>query len=340
MNDRRPPQIPTAEDVAQLAGVSKSAVSRTFTPDASVSAKMRLRVQKAAEQLGYRPNPIARSLNTRRSAIIGVAMAQIGQFYASLLSQLSERLTQEGFRLLLFKANPNDIADDELETIVQYNVDALILASVKLSDAFAERCYRARIPVIQINPNQHARPISTITVDNREGGRQLGEFLLAGGHRRFAYMSGYAESYTSESRRRGLLDALDAAGVPLIMSEIGNYTFEGGLAAARLLLSGPVLPDAIVCANDSMACAAVDVARREFGLAVGSALSIVGFDNEPMAAWPGFGITTFTMPLDLMVDRTIALMRQMWNDSNNIDDVVVPGEVVVRSSARLPPALR
>jgi DNA-binding LacI/PurR family transcriptional regulator len=340
MSDTTPRQIPTADDVARLAGVSKSAVSRTFTPNASVSAKMRLRVEKAADALGYRPNPLARSLTTRRSAIIGVAMAHMDQLYAPLLTRLSERLTREGFRLLLFKSNPDHVADDELDTILQYNVDALILASVKLSDGFAERCHRSGVPVIQINPNQHARPLSTITVDNIAGGRMLGEFLLDGGHRAIAYMAGYAESYTSESRRRGLLDALHSAGQALHLSDRGDYGFTSGLAAARRLLSGPVLPDAIFCANDSMACATIDVARREFGIAVGSALSIVGFDDEPMAAWPGFSVTTYTMPLETIVDRAIDLMRRMWNDKDDTEDVVVPGELVVRGSARLPPALR
>jgi DNA-binding LacI/PurR family transcriptional regulator len=326
----------TSDDVARLAGVSKSAVSRTFTRDASASATMRQRVLKAAETLGYRPNPIARSLTTKRSAIIGVAMSYMDQLYAPLLSQLSERLTPEGFRLLLFKANANEIADDDLERIVQYNVDALILASVRLSEAFADRCYRAHVPVIQINPLRRVRPLSTITSDNRAGGRRIGEFLLAGGHRRIAFMAGIKGAYTSDARRLGFYDAMKSAGRSAPVAESGAYTFEGGLLAARKLLSGSVRPDAIFCANDSMACAAVDVARREFGLAVGSALSIVGFDDEPMAAWPGFGITTYTLPLPLLVERTIELMRGMWEDNDAFADVIVPGELVVRTSARLP----
>jgi DNA-binding LacI/PurR family transcriptional regulator len=330
----------TSDDVARLAGVSKSAVSRTFTRDASVSAKMRQRVLKAADTLGYRPNPIARSLTTKRSAIVGVAMSHMDQLYAPLLTRLSERLTQEGFRLLLFKSSAHDNSDAELERIVQYNVDALILVSVILSDAFADRCHRAHVPVIQINPNNRARPLSTITSDNRAGGRVIAEFLLAGGHRRFAYMAGFEGSYTSDARRLGYYDALKSAGHPAPSCETGEYSFEGGVIAARKLLSGPVCPDAIFCANDSMACATVDVARREFGLAVGSALSIVGFDDEPMAAWPGFGITTYTLPLATLVERTIELMRALWENNDSFADVTVPGELVIRTSARLTPGIR
>jgi DNA-binding LacI/PurR family transcriptional regulator len=331
-------RTPTSIDVARLAGVSKSAVSRAFTDGASVAADTRQRVLEAADALGYRPNPIARSLTTRRSAIVGVAMAFMDQLYAPLLTRLSERLTQEGFRLLLFKAKPEEIADDELETLVQYNVDALILVSVKLSDVFAERCRRAGIPVVLINPTMDVGAVSTLTGSNADGGRQLGEFLIAAGHRKLAYMGGFAGSYTSEARRNGYVEAMRAAGIrkpPLY--DVGNYTFDGGIAAARRLLSGSVLPDAIFCANDSMACATIDVARREFGIAVGSALSVVGFDNEPIAAWPGFDLTTYSLPLEGIVDQSIDLVRRLWMNSSDIAEVLVPGEVIVRGSARRPP---
>jgi DNA-binding LacI/PurR family transcriptional regulator len=96
-------------------------------------------------------------------------------------------------------------------------------------------------------------------------------------------------------------------------------------------------PDAIFCANDSMACATIDVARREFGIAVGSALSVVGFDDERMAAWPGFSVTTYMLPIALLVDEVINLLRRMWANAGHTEAVIVPGKLIVRGSARLPP---
>lgn len=328
---------PTASDVARLAGVSKSAVSRTFTAGASVSAKTRLRVQQAAQRLQYRPNPIARSLTTRRSAIVGVAMAHMDQLYAELLPRLSQRLTEEGFRLLLFKAEPGKIADRELETILQYNVDALILVSVHLSDDFAERCRRAAIPVVQINPVVAPHRLSSVTGANREGAHEIGDFLVAGGHRSFAFMGGTDGSFTSEARRAGFVEALAKHGFPPPVYDVGDYTFEGGLLAARRLLTGRVMPDAIFCANDSMACATIDVARREFGVGVGSALSIVGFDDEVIAGWPVFDATTYSLPMAPLVNCTIDLMRRIWDDITVTATIAVPGEIIVRGSARRPP---
>ena len=330
-------RTPTAADVARVAGVSKSAVSRAFTRGASVAPATRQLVQDAAEALGYRPNPIARSLSTKRSAIIGVALSYMDQIYAPLLTRLSERLTQEGFRLLLFKADPDKVADESLEAIVHYNVDALILGSVKLSDAFAARCQRDGIPIVQINPTVDAHPLSSITAANHDGALALGNFLLAGGHRRFAFMAGFDGSCTSDARRTGFVEALNAAGIPLALYDVGDYVFEGGLLAARRLLAARDRPDAIFCANDSMACATIDVARREFGIAVGSALSVVGFDDERMAAWPGFSVTTYMLPIALLVDEVINLLRRMWANAGHTEAVIVPGKLIVRGSARLPP---
>jgi DNA-binding LacI/PurR family transcriptional regulator len=327
-------QTATLDDVARLAGVSKSAVSRAFTAGASISSRMRVKVEAAAQELGYRPNLIARSLTTRRSAIVGVAMAYMDQLYAPLLERLSERLTEEGLRLLLFKANPNDIADRELETILSYHVDALILASVKLSDAFAERCESTGVPVVLINPTGNASHISTVTGDDHGGARRIGELIARTGHTRPAFMAGYEQAPTSQLREAGYRRALAEAGLSCDIREMGHFTFDGGLEAARRLFSRTDRPDAVFCANDSMACATVDVARREFGLDVGREISIVGFDNEPMSSWPGFDVTSFTLPITPMVNRTIDLLHQLWRDGSDQTKIIVPGELIIRSSTR------
>ena len=324
----------TIEDVARIAGVSKSAVSRAFTDGASISAKMRIRVEAAAAQLGYRPNLVARSLTTRRSAIVGVAMSYMDQLHAPLLQCLSERLTEEGLRLLLFRANTRAIADRELETLLSYHVDALILTSVKPSDDFTQRCEREGVPLVLINPTNDANHISTVTGDDHGGGRRVGSHLVQGGHSNIAFMAGWDTAPTSRLREAGFRSALEDAGLESTMRDMGDYTFEGGILAARRLLSGPKMPDAIFCANDSMACATIDVARREFGLTVGRDISIAGFDHEQMSAWPGFDLTTYTLPIPSMVNRTIDLLQQLWRDPSDQAKVIVPGELVVRSSTR------
>jgi DNA-binding LacI/PurR family transcriptional regulator len=149
---------PTASDVARLAGVSQSAVSRSFTPGASISAAMRARVMRAAEALDYRPNLIARSLITRRSGMVGVAIGSLGNFlYPDMLERLAARLRDAGLRILLFTAPPDGDADPELAQIMRYQVDAVILAATTLSSALAEDCRRAGVPVILFNRTGRSR---------------------------------------------------------------------------------------------------------------------------------------------------------------------------------------
>ena len=203
----------TSDDVAKLAKVSQSAVSRTFTPGASVSDKTRSKVLAAAKKLSYRPNAIARTLVTQQSRVIGVVVAHLDNpLYLDVLESLSKRLQREGFHVLLFMTEAED-ADQILQEILQYQVQGILMASVTLSSELAEECAGLGIPVVLFNrivPGTHA---STVSSDNFGGGQRIGRFLLRGGHERIAYIAGQEESSTNQDRERGFLSALDEAKV-------------------------------------------------------------------------------------------------------------------------------
>lgn len=337
----RPPDVkrpPTATDVAALAGVSQSAVSRVFTPGTSVSADMRRKVEAAARTLGYRPNLIARSLITRRSRIIGVAVAYMdNQFYPALLEALSTRLHAAGYRILLFTPEPDASGDPVLEEVLRYQIDALLLASASLSSHLAEDCRRAGVPVVMVNRRASAASVSSVTGQNDVGGARIAEFLAAGGHRRPAFIAGLEDSSTSRSREAGFARRLKALGLPAPARAVGNYTFEGAQAATRALLSAPDRPDAIFCANDHMAFAAIETARVDFGLEVGREVSVVGFDDVDLAGWSSFSLTTFSQPVEPMADQVVAIVARLLADpSAPRSEQTVPGALIVRGSARRP----
>jgi DNA-binding LacI/PurR family transcriptional regulator len=335
MNARR---HATATDVARLAGVSQSAVSRAFTPGASIAEETRARVENAARELGYRPNAIARSLTTRRSRIIGVATAYLqNHFYPEVLEALSRGLQARGYHLLLFTPDAGRHADPQLQDVLSWRVDGLILASTTLSSALAEQCRLAGIPVLLFNRTSRAANVSSVTGENLRGGRIIAEFLVAGGHRRLAFLAGIENSSTSRDRERGFSGWLAEQGLPPPMREIGLYHFETASAAARRLLARPDRPDAIFCGNDHMATAVSEVARHEFGLRIPRDLSLVGFDDTGPARWPSFSLTSFSQPLQPMVDAAVALVTEMIEDPEApTRHEVVPGELVVRGSARIP----
>jgi DNA-binding LacI/PurR family transcriptional regulator len=329
----------TSVDVAKRAGVSASAVSRTFTPGASVAKDTREKVLRAAHELGYRPNAIARSLITSRSNIIGVVMAALdNQYHPQFLERLSDELQKRGYQILLFRGPDEGHADVAVETILQYQVDGLILASATLSSEFAEKCVAAGAPVVLFNRTPHRGVCSSVTSDNVAGGQRIAEFLLAGGHKRFAFVAGGANSSTNRDRERGYMRALNDAGISNVLRAVGNYSFEGAREAARELFSAVVRPDAIFVANDHMAFAVMDEARYRFGLAIPDDVSIVGYNDSRVSSWESYSLTTLEQPVDALVDATVdVLINQIQSRSQSRRRIQVAGNLIVRRSAKLPP---
>ena len=328
----------TSFQVARLAGVSQSAVSRSFTPGASVAPKTRAKVLEAARSLGYRPNAIARSLITSRSRIIGVVMAYLENlFYPSVLEELGRLLSAQGYHMLLFTGFKDRDSDPVFDQIMRYRVDGIILASTGLSSELSEECAAAGIPVVLFNRTTTRDAVSSVTTNNYEGGRKVADFLVAGGHKRFGYIAGLANSSTNRDRQAGFIDGLAAHGVSKLEIRTGDYSGSQAAIAARALLALPKRLDAMFVANDHMAIAVIDVARSEFGLTLPDDISVVGYDNVGPASWPGYAITTVSQPMEVMVAGTVELMMRQI-ESRQIEAVhrVIACELIVRGSARRP----
>jgi DNA-binding LacI/PurR family transcriptional regulator len=328
----------TSFEVARRAGVSRSAVSRCFTDGASIAPETRDRVMEAATALGYRPNALARSLITSRSRMIAVVMGHLANpFYPDLLARLSAVLQQRGYRLLLFTGAPDASADPLVAQILPYQVDGIILASTTLSSGLADECAAAGIPVVLINRTADRAHVSSVASANFEGGRLVARFLLAGGHERFGYIAGTEGSSTNRDRERGFRAALAEAGVSLLARAVGHYSQDGASAAARALLSAKIRPDALFCANDHMAIAALDVARHTFGIRAPDDISVVGFDDAPPAAWASYRLTTVEQPVAPMVDAAVdMLLGQIEGTERPAHHAALAGALVVRDSARRP----
>ena len=332
----------TSLDVARLAGVSQSAVSRCFTAGASVSDAMRDKVQEAARKLGYQPNAHARSLITGRSRIIGLVLSALENlFYPAVLERLAQRLQQDGYHLLIFIGD-NANSDDLVEEILQYNVDGIVMGATTLSSALAQRCADASIPVVLFNrvmASGSAGAVSSVRSDNVGGGREMARFLVAGGHKRIAYIAGREDSSTNLEREQGFREGLAELGQRIYARAIGNYDVDQARQAARdLFASAADRPDAVFVAGDLMAIVVLDTLRHELGLAVPQDVSVVGFDNVPQAAWASYELTTFEQPVQPMVEATVALLQSYLREAQTPPsrNLVVPGQLIIRQSARLP----
>jgi DNA-binding LacI/PurR family transcriptional regulator len=331
----------TSLDVARLAGVSQAAVSRVFTPGASASPETARKVREAAEQLGYRPNRLARSLNTGRSRIIGLVIGYLeNHFYHDVLQRLSGELQARGYHVLVFMTGR---VDEDVETVVDeildYQVDAVIAASVGMSSDLGRRAQAAGVPVLLFNRSQDDPSMLAVTSDNVAGGRKVAEFLVAGGHRRIAYIAGWESASTQRDREQGFREGLAAHGLELFARACGEFESEAARQAALDLFGGDQRPDAVFVANDHMALAVMDVLRHTLGLRIPEDVSVVGYDDVPPAAWPSYDLTTVRQETAQMVSASVDIILSGVEDRTAPPQrVVLDGPLVVRGSARLPKA--
>lgn len=328
----------TSVEVARRAGVSQSAVSRVFTPGASASPQTAQKVKKAAAELGYRPNSLARAMVSGKSRMIGLVVAYLdNQFYPDVLERLSNALQAEGYHVLVFMASQTaGNIDNVVEELLDYQVDGIIAASVALSSDLSDRCREAGVPMVLFNRAQDDPDMSAVTSDNHAGGRKVAGFLLAGGHRKIGYIAGWEGASTQRDREAGFRAGLAAAGVDLHAREIGNFRMDEARDATLRMFAGDP-PDAVFVANDHMALPVMDALRFEMGLDVPGDVSVVGYDDVPAAAWPAYGLTTVRQRANLMVARTVELLLQKIN---NVDAppqrALIDGPLIVRRSARVP----
>ena len=325
----------TSLQVAERAGVSQSAVSRVFTPGASASANTVKKVKAAAQELGYRPNILARAMVSGKSRIIGLVVAYLdNQFYPTALELLSNALQKQGYHILIFTA-PNSVegADDLVQELMDFQVDGIIAASVSMSSTLANRAKVAGIPVVLFNRGQDGSGLSAVTSANENGGRLVAEFLATSGYSRIAHIAGWQGSSTGRDRAIGFRKGLQAAGLDVLSEIDGMYSQEIAAQAARDLMVGPNPPDAIFVGNDHMAFAVMDAIRFDLGLRVPNDVAIIGYDDVPMSAWPAYDLTTVRQPVNQMVDATVKTLLDQINDPDQpAQQTEIEGVLIQRGS--------
>lgn len=324
---------PSSLDVAQRAGVSQSAVSRAFS-GASVSAEMRRKIMLAADELGYRPNALMRVLS-QQSNLIGVVMGEItNPFYPEVLEAMLVELEARGFRVLLKRLDGTANADAAIEEVLAYRVRGVVVTSSVVSAGMAERCAASEVPVVLFNRHIRDVRISAISCDNVDAGRMVANLFLDRGHRRPAFISGSEAATSNMDRRKGFLDRVAERGGPAVPVAGGEHSYEVGFAAAKELMDLPDAPDALFCASDVIAFGALD-ALRESGLSVPNDVSVVGFDDIPMAAWAAFSLTTVRQPRRRMVREAVETLCARIAGSDVGPIRLVPGELVERATLRV-----
>jgi DNA-binding LacI/PurR family transcriptional regulator len=325
----------TSEDVARLAGVSRSAVSRTFTPGASVSADVRHRVQEAARTLGYRVNRLARSLISDQSNLVGVVGANLSlPFMARQLDELSRALLRRGMQCLLLNAAEAEQGITPLiELILEFRVRAIVVMSGSPPSSIIDECMANGVRVILVNRQADDTEADTIISDDLSGARIAAKRLLRAGCRRIGVVGSGAQTPTQIRRRGAFVDCVKEAGIEPVVWASGETTYETGMDAARGLLSAHDL-DGVFCVTDLMALGFLDGARA-MGRRVPEDLSVIGFDDILQSAWAAYRLTTVRQSMsDLTESVLAAIEREMTGERGALAHEVLPVELVERATVR------
>lgn len=297
----------TLKDVAERAGVSRSAVSRSFTPGASVSAKTRAKVEQAAAELGYAPSALASGLSTGRTKLIGLVSNNFrNPIFLEVFDLFTRAIQDRGLRPLLVNLSEDTDPEAAIRMLRQYSVDAVIVASSTLSPAFAADCKAAGLPVVHAFGRATKYPeVPVVGIDNVEAGRMAARALLARGYRDIGFLGGPAGATTTQDRLAGFRQELALhPGTRLRDSFADSYSHDAGAAEmARLIESGP-LAEAYFCGDDVIAIGALG-ALHKAGRDVPRDVGLIGFNDMEAASWGLVTLTTIRQPLDEIIAASV-----------------------------------
>jgi DNA-binding LacI/PurR family transcriptional regulator len=332
----------TSVDVAKLAGVSRSAVSRTFTPGASVAPETRERVLEAARTLGYQVNILARSMIQGQSNLVGVVITGFQDpFRVSLLGEISRKLSEHSMAPLLMNAEDPERLADLLRVLLSYQISGVIMTSGAPPVAVAQEYLQRQVPVVMINRKRDLKGVDVINCDNRHGGELAAQTLIAGGARKLAFVNTKSSTFSGIARGKAFHDFLAAGGSGLPQCSVRDWLadargYEAGREAAGALLGDATTrPDGVFCATDLMACGFLDAARTRFGLDVPRDLQVIGFDDIPMAGLDGYALTTIRQDPEALAQTAVAsLLERMKRFATPGRLKQVPVALVRRSTTR------
>jgi len=309
----------TSFDVARRAGVSRAAVSRTFTPNASVSPETREKVVKAAKELGYRVNYLARSLINRRSDFVGVVAAGMDNpFRALQIEQITKSLVRRNFRPILLPADQGESADHVMDQLLHYNVAGVLVTSDAPPTALCAEFAAAGVPIVLINKADTIPSVDRVISDNNAAGKLAATTLVEAGARRVAVVVAAATSYTARCRQQAFMAACYALHVDARAISVAHNDYKHGFAAAEILEG----VDGVFCVNDYMACGLIDGLRRR-GTNLPGTIRIIGHDDIPQASWSAYDLTTIRQPCDVQAEQAINLLL------SRMDEPVIPERVEV-----------
>lgn len=327
----------TLKDVALKAGVSTSAVSRTFTKGASVSDRTRKKVEKAAAELNYRPNVLASSLTTRRTKLIGLVSNNFhNPVFLQVFDLFTRTLQDKGLRPLLVNLSTENDQLKSLEMLRQYQVDGVIIASSTLPVAYAKLFREALIPVVHSFGRCVANPeIHTVGTDNVYSGQLAADLLLRRKYKRIGFLGGPKAASSTQDRLAGFQSVFEKIpDIELAIDYADDYTYQGGHDAMADILARGQQSEVYFCGDDVLTIGAMSAATRA-GLLIPDQIGFIGVNDMEMAAWDNINLTTIHQPIEEIILSSVNLLVDILDKPEELPQTrLFPCHIVERQTIR------
>lgn len=330
----------TIEEIAQLANISRSTVSRVLNNHPNVRATVRDRVLRVISEQGYTPQAAARSLASRRTNVLGLLIPRSATiifsdpFFAQVIHSVTEAAAQFGYFLMLAMVTADQEQGFYDRILRSRHFDGVLMLSSDIDDPILPQLLKDRVPLSLIGSHPYFQDITWVDAEQRSGARSAVAHLVGLGHRRIATITGPLEMYAAIERRDGYKHGMLEAGLPIVPEylAIGDWTQQSGYRAMRQLLALPQRPSAVFVASDTMASGAIR-AINEAGLAVPHDIALVAFDDLPAAAYANPPLTTVRQPIGEMGALAVRLLiDQLEQPGTSVVQVRLPTQLIVRGS--------
>jgi DNA-binding LacI/PurR family transcriptional regulator len=330
------------KDIAQVANVTPGTVSRALRDSPRVNPETKKRIQRLADEMGYTPDALARSLVMGRTQTIGVVVTTIADpFIGAIVQTIESAAHEQGYTVIL--TSSNDAPQREIEAVEllqSRRVDGVIVTSSRVGALYQDRLAQLRVPIVLINSLavHSGRHTISVSVDNHHGGQQATNHLIQKGHRRIAHVAAPADRNDGAERLAGYRDALAKAGIAYDPSLVvqGTGRAGGGQRALPALLSLDDVPSAVFCYNDMTAIGLMHAARKA-GLSVPDDLAVVGFDDIAFAQLAHPPLTTIAQPVGQLgrgaMEKVLTLLSMDDRSESAVANVTVCGRLIVRASS-------
>jgi DNA-binding LacI/PurR family transcriptional regulator len=333
--ERLPKKMASMKDVARLANVSESTVSRVINRSMTVDGETRGRVEEAVRKLNYKPNLLAKGLRIRSSHLIGLLVPEIVHHtFASFIQYVEESTVSRGYSLIVGNHNNEpELEESFIDNLLRRNVDGIIFSRVSDESRVMRILSQTRVPVVVIDRAAENEELASVVLDNHCAGQLAGEHLASLGHMRFGCISGPLKISLCRERLAGFAEALGrhCASIPQDAVVEGDFKYESGIAGAAEIIKRYPDVTAIWAQNDLMAVGALKY-LTSIGRSVPRDISLVGMDDISLARMISPALTTVVQPFEEICERAVALLMQQKNGDGSNRRIVIPPVLVTRES--------